>query len=61
MPRPQPQTAALPSDPAVPDQPFTEGRWEAAYTRLEGVGIEAGIHARVSHGERSETVGSAED
>ena len=46
-----------PSDPAVPDQPFTEGRWEEVYTRSQGVGIEAGIPARVSHGERSEIAG----
>ena len=32
-----------PSDPAVPDQPFTEGRWEAVYTRSQGVGIEGRI------------------
>lgn len=44
-PRSQRQTAALPSDPAVPDQPFTEGRWQGVYARFEGVGIEARIGA----------------
>ena len=40
--RPSDATTALLPCQAVPDKPFVRRRWQAVYTRSQGVGIEAG-------------------